>query len=95
MSWINVSKKMGLGKGLACFSLLLLMLLHLQITTPCCAANKFSRFKSEAAAAASSNSDKSTTSINGRFKGKELDGDEIFGADKRKVNTGPNPLHNR
>lgn len=92
MSWTNVSKKqMGLGKGLACFSLLLLMLLQLQITTttPCCAANKFSRFKSEAAAAAAS-------SINGRFKGKELqDGDEIFGADKRKVNTGPNPLHNR
>ena len=26
---------------------------------------------------------------------KDIDGDEVFGAEKRKVYTGPNPLHNR
>lgn len=79
------------------FSLLLLsMLLHLQITTiPCCAPasnenmHKSNNFK---AAEASSSSLKKT---NGGFLGK-LDGaDEVFAGDKRKVNTGSNPLHNR
>lgn len=34
-------------------------------------------------------------SNNNQNNNAEEDGDEIFGVDKRKVHTGPNPLHNR
>lgn len=94
------NKQMGPKKDqklAACYSLLLLsMCLHLQITTiPCCApAGNDNTHKSNnvKAAGALSSSLKKT---NGGFLGK-LDGaDETFATDKRKVNTGPNPLHNR
>lgn len=93
-------KQMGLKKDqklAACFSLLLItMLLHLQITiSPCCCVHasnqnihKSSSYK--AAPATSHNKIKGSG-----FLGKVDGEDEIFGSDKRKVNTGPNPLHNR
>ncbi|WOH06350.1 hypothetical protein DCAR_0625776 [Daucus carota subsp. sativus] len=90
---------MGLKKDqklAACFSLLLLtMLLHLQFTIYPCrvdASNENthkSRSFKPAAAATSNNK------IKKGFFGKVDGEDEIFGSDKRKVNTGPNPLHNR
>lgn len=87
---------MGLRKlELACFSVLLLMLLQLESgTTPCFAdkyENKFSF---------NGGSDKNSFKARDGFKKipskKDGDGDdEIFGGEKRKVYTGPNPLHNR
>ncbi|KAH7844425.1 hypothetical protein Vadar_027858 [Vaccinium darrowii] len=79
---------------LACLSLLLLMMLiELEITTPCLADNKFSKFKGR------SQSDLNSLKHQKDFKGKEhkngVQFDDVFGAEKRKVYTGPNPLHNR
>jgi hypothetical protein len=36
-----------------------------------------------------------SNSVGGLKRNANKDGNEIFGADKRKVYTGPNPLHNR
>ncbi|KAJ0042720.1 hypothetical protein Pint_18506 [Pistacia integerrima] len=67
-------------------------MLLLQLETPCYAEGfaKFSRFK-----AGPGNSHSQHTSVRG-FKAHPVKkGDEVFGAEKRKVYTGPNPLHNR
>lgn len=92
-------KQMGLKKDqklAACFSLLLLtMLLHLQITiSPCCCVDASNQNVHQ------STSFKAAPTSNNKIKGSgflgKVDGeDEIFGSDKRKVKTGPNPLHNR
>lgn len=78
--------------GLVILSLLLLTLLQLR-TTPCNAAEKarFDRFK------AGSTSEFKHFQSRAGFKGKnaDKDGKESFGEEKRKVYTGPNPLHNR
>lgn len=92
-------KQMGLKKDqklAACFSLLLVtMLLHLQISiyiSPCCVhASSENIHKSSSFKAAPTSYNK----IKGGLLGKVDGEDEIFGSDKRKVNTGPNPLHNR
>lgn len=94
------NKQMKLQKDhkfAACYSLLLLsMLLHLQMTTiPCCAPasneniHRSNNFK--AAGASSTPLKKTSGGALGKFDGS----DEIFTGDKRKVNTGSNPLHNR
>ncbi|BAT85108.1 hypothetical protein VIGAN_04260700 [Vigna angularis var. angularis] len=77
--------------------LLLLLLLLLFSTTPCHAAAgkaRFERFK-----AASSASEFKPFNFRGaadlQGNGAHKEGDQVFGADKRKVYTGPNPLHNR
>lgn len=85
---------MGLWRNLACLSLLLLILFQLEATKSSAEDHhgKFSSFKvgsvpSTEAARAHKN-----------FRGnadKDSADDEIFGGDKRKVYTGPNPLHNR
>ncbi|XWS57170.1 hypothetical protein CRYUN_Cryun09bG0150200 [Craigia yunnanensis] len=84
---------MSLRKCLACLSLLLLMLQ--QFETPCFAGvhDKLNRFKAGFGAGLSHN----FKSQGGPFKGSDTgkDGDDIFGAEQRKVYTGPNPLHNR
>lgn len=90
MNWVIRKEQMGLRRGLACFSLLLLILSVLE--TPCSAVGyaKFSRFKG------GSDSELNPAKSNNGFKGNvDKDGNEIFGAEKRKVHTGPNPLHNR
>lgn len=97
---VVVSKKRMMGcccfccwRELALFSLLLLVVLQMEAKS-CYAAEKakISSFKLDA----SSSSSSSSTVMNGHkgFKG-NADSEEIFGADKRKVYTGPNPLHNR
>ena len=76
---------------LTCLSLLLLLLL-LQLKAPCFAdgSGRFSRFKGGYGA------ELKPVKPHGGFKANAgKDADEIFGADKRKINTGPNPLHNR
>ncbi|KAB1222178.1 hypothetical protein CJ030_MR2G023441 [Morella rubra] len=83
---------MGLRTELACLSLLLLMLLQLE--TPCLAggSGRFSSLKG----GSGSGSEINPVKPHGAYKGNaDKDADEIFGADKRKVYTGPNPLHNR
>lgn len=83
-------KRMGLRREIACLSLLLLMILPLE--TPCLAAGsgRLNRFKGGSGFQV--NPVKPHGSITGNA---EKDADAIFGADKRKVYTGPNPLHNR
>lgn len=81
---------MGLKTELACLSLLLLMLL--QFETACFAEGyeKFGRFKG------GSGSVLGPVKAQSGFKGNaDKHDDEVFGVEKRKVYTGPNPLHNR
>lgn len=81
--------------GFVIISLLLLMLLLLS-TTPCNTAEKarFDRFKG-----GSSSFGLKSSELHGGLQGNSANkhggGDQVFGADKRKVYTGPNPLHNR
>ncbi|XVE95741.1 hypothetical protein REPUB_Repub02eG0125500 [Reevesia pubescens] len=94
MTWALRKKQMSLRRGLACLSLLLLMLL--QFETRCYAGvyDKLNRFKVGSGAGLSP----PFKSPQGGFKGSNTgrkDGDGIFGAEQRKVYTGPNPLHNR
>ncbi|KAK8649203.1 hypothetical protein V6N13_129937 [Hibiscus sabdariffa] len=90
MCWVLSNNQMLiLRTRLACMSLLLLMLL--QFHTPCHAGlyDKLNRFKPRSGAGLSPQ----PPGFQGSNTGK--DGDDIFGAEKRKVYTGPNPLHNR
>ncbi|QCD97065.1 hypothetical protein DEO72_LG6g1775 [Vigna unguiculata] len=81
---------------------LLLLLLLLFSTTPCHAAAaagkaRFQRFKG-ASSSSSSASEFKPFNFHGadlEGNGAHKEGDQVFGADKRKVYTGPNPLHNR
>ncbi|KAG5043239.1 hypothetical protein AAZX31_03G109800 [Glycine max] len=81
--------------------LLLLLLLLLLSTTPCHAAARKARF--DTLKGGSSSDDEFKFKPSNNFHGTGLqgntnaqkDGDQVFGADKRKVYTGPNPLHNR
>ena len=93
---LGLSKKqkqmMGVRKELACLSLLLLLML-LQLQSSCFAEGygRFSGFKVGSGSG-------SELKPSGAFKGnpdKDKDGDEVFAAEKRRVYTGPNPLHNR
>ena len=65
----------------------------LQLKTPCYADGygKFNRIFKRSAPS-------TTLKTYGGFEGKNADkngGDDVFGAEKRRVYTGPNPLHNR
>ncbi|XVF07085.1 hypothetical protein REPUB_Repub06bG0107100 [Reevesia pubescens] len=95
MTWALRKNQMSLiRRGLACLSLLLLLLL--QFETPCNAApnGKLNRFKAGSGAGwLSTPHFKSQGGFKGSNTGK--DGEDIFGTEKRKVYTGPNPLHNR
>ncbi|KAF3442161.1 hypothetical protein FNV43_RR16077 [Rhamnella rubrinervis] len=87
---VKSKKQMGLKTELACLSLLLLVLLLLE--TACFAEGygKIGRFKG------GSGSVLGPVKSQSGFKGNaHKDGDEVFGVEKRKVYTGPNPLHNR
>ncbi|KAK3218102.1 hypothetical protein Dsin_012072 [Dipteronia sinensis] len=104
---VLVVKQKGLMRRrseLACLYLLLLLML-LQLETSCCTHHdhdnhihggysRFNRFNG-----GSGSHQLPAASSYGAFKGNNVDNkngdDEIFGADKRKVYTGPNPLHNR
>lgn len=102
MSWGFHKGKFHMGIGRSsesasclCFLLLLLLLLLLEMN-PCSADGntKFPRGKKGFhstlnAAKIHENGSK------GMGTGKEFSGDEVFGAEKRRVYTGPNPLHNR
>ncbi|KAI4348584.1 hypothetical protein L6164_009292 [Bauhinia variegata] len=78
-------------KQMALVILSLILLALLQLRTPCNAAGK-SRFK------IASTSHLKPSKFHGGLKGNADNkdkSDDLFGADKRKVHTGPNPLHNR
>ena len=103
MIWVTRKKQMGLKREelLACLSILLLIMSHLQTSCFAVGYGKFSRFKGGRGWSASSsdhNHLSTSANSNGVFRGKAHNNkgsDEIFGAEKRKVYTGPNPLHNR
>lgn len=99
INWVARKKEMGvLRRELACLSLLLLLLLSVmsQLETPCHAVGygKFSGVKGGSGSELKNNPAMSD-SIGGLKRNANKDGNEIFGAEKRKVYTGPNPLHNR
>ncbi|KAL6988048.1 hypothetical protein U1Q18_013795 [Sarracenia purpurea var. burkii] len=88
---------MSMRKELACLSLLLLILIEL--LTPCFGDGnnkEFSRFKG-GVGSDQRNSQKGFKGNSGNKKHSNGDGDDddVFGGEKRKVYTGPNPLHNR
>ncbi|KAG7947780.1 hypothetical protein I3843_14G111500 [Carya illinoinensis] len=104
----SLKQIMGLifRKELACFSLLLLVLFLflLQISTSSAADHvsaTFATFKAKAGSAASKVSSIDVESINGSIGSRDKDHEDagdhahVFGDEKRKVFTGPNPLHNR
>jgi len=77
---------------------LLLLLLLLLSTTPCHAAARKVRFERFKGASSSSASEFKPFNFHGadlQGNSAHKEGDQVFGADKRKVYTGPNPLHNR
>lgn len=99
VNWVTRKKEMGvLRRELACLSLLLLLLLLIMslLETPCYAVGygKFSSVKGGSSSELRNNPAMSN-SVGGLKRNANKDGNEIFGADKRKVYTGPNPLHNR
>ncbi|KAJ6316825.1 hypothetical protein OIU78_019997 [Salix suchowensis] len=75
---------------------LLLLLIMSQLEAPCYAVGH-GRFGSSNGGSISElkNSPARSTNIGGLKGNADKDGGEIFGAEKRKVYTGPNPLHNR
>nr|KYP70443.1 hypothetical protein KK1_009663 [Cajanus cajan] len=73
--------------------LILLLVLLLLTTIPCHASARKPRF--DRFSGGSSASEFNPSNFHGAsFEGNK-EGDQVFGADKRKVYTGPNPLHNR
>lgn len=83
----------------ACLSLHLLLLLLVIMSlleTPCYAVGygKFSSVKGGSRSELRNNPAMSN-GVGGHKRNANKDGNEIFGGDKRKVYTGPNPLHNR
>ncbi|KAL6997680.1 hypothetical protein U1Q18_007806 [Sarracenia purpurea var. burkii] len=92
MTWV-FSKK-----HLACLSLLVMMMVEMETSPPCFAdgCTKLSRFKG-GRSGSEMNSLKPNKGFNGHAckDGDDDDDDDAFGAEKRKVYTGSNPLHNR
>ncbi|ONH94795.1 hypothetical protein PRUPE_7G031000 [Prunus persica] len=87
-------KQMSLKTELACLSLLVLILLQLE--TPSLAAGNEKSTTVKAAPTKASEFNPAKPQVGGFKRNAEKDGnDEIFGADKRTIYTGPNPLHNR
>ncbi|EOY32845.1 Uncharacterized protein TCM_040867 [Theobroma cacao] len=89
---------MGLSKKFTCFYLLLLLLLLLLFQLESSTDHGSARHASFKPVSASSRHFRPLESSHGGFQGdahRAKDGDEVFGDEKRKVHTGPNPLHNR
>ncbi|KAL3533513.1 hypothetical protein ACH5RR_007034 [Cinchona calisaya] len=93
MACLFIKEQMGLWRKLACLSLLLLMLFQLA-TIKCYAEDQQGEFSSFRVGYVPSPSHKDFKRNADKEDGSPPD-NEIFGADKRKVYTGPNPLHNR
>ena len=92
-----MTQQMGLRKKFSCFYLLLLLLLLLlfQLESSTSTLDHGSgRHGSFKPVPASSQQFRPVQS-HGGFEAGNHDDDEVFGDEKRKVHTGPNPLHNR
>ncbi|KAL6341928.1 hypothetical protein AAG906_038173 [Vitis piasezkii] len=98
------SRKKHLGlmrkmrKECCCFFLLMLLLLsqassssadHGSAAAAAAAAPRFGSFRGGSAASELTHVESATST------GNKKDGDAVFGDEKRKIYTGPNPLHNR
>ncbi|KAG6682551.1 hypothetical protein I3842_13G148500 [Carya illinoinensis] len=93
--WVILSVKqiiMGLRKELTCFSILLLVLLLLKISSSVDGSATFGTFKTGSASKLRNEKSKGAF---GRDKDEDGDQSHVFGDEKRRVYTGPNPLHNR
>ncbi|XP_052173701.1 uncharacterized protein LOC127789011 [Diospyros lotus] len=86
---------MMMRKELACLSLILLMLIELELSSPCFAEGYYNRFKGGTGGGGGGSSAASPKPQKGFKRSNGDQDDDLFGADKRKVYTGPNPLHNR
>ncbi|CAL0323528.1 unnamed protein product [Lupinus luteus] len=83
--------------GFLFISFFLLMLLLLSTTSSSSTAEKarrFDRFRGGSSSSSDLKSSEFHVGVQGNKADKHI-GDQVFGADKRKVYTGPNPLHNR
>ncbi|KAI4305900.1 hypothetical protein L6164_029231 [Bauhinia variegata] len=83
---------MRLIMGLACFSLLLLVLFLFKTSSAADGSAKFQSFKSGSMSNFSSAGAKQGFRP---YQGKDGTSDEVLNDEKRKIYTGPNPLHNR
>ncbi|GAB4851776.1 hypothetical protein Ancab_031176 [Ancistrocladus abbreviatus] len=82
-------------RQLACLSLLVLMLLPSETPVFADGHGRFNKLKS---GSSSSSSEHNYVKGQSFFKGnakKNADDDVVFDDEKRKIHTGPNPLHNR
>lgn len=86
----NKNKNMG-------FVILLILLVMLLSNASCQAATTKARFERFKGGAFASKFKSSSSSSSSKFHGVNKNGDQqqVFDGDKRKVYTGPNPLHNR
>ncbi|XVF69535.1 hypothetical protein PTKIN_Ptkin11bG0089700 [Pterospermum kingtungense] len=98
----NMKQQMGLSKKFTCFYLLLLLLFQLESSTSAHDHGSASRHGSFKPVSASSQQIRPVESHGGfaagnhNHRGKDGDDDHgVYGDEKRKVHTGPNPLHNR
>ncbi|KAK3443652.1 hypothetical protein EUGRSUZ_B03753 [Eucalyptus grandis] len=83
---------MGSGKEFACFSLLFLLLLLLEASITVDGSARFASFRTKPSPSGLSPVMPDNASFGGARYG---EGDGPFGDEKRRVYTGPNPLHNR
>lgn len=94
-------KQMGVTKGFAAASfsvLLLVLILLLVLQTSTSSAHASAKFGSYKTSTVSDHRLSSAESNAGFVVGgvKDIeDGDSLFGDEKRRIHTGPNPLHNR
>lgn len=93
MIFAKIKKQMGL-----LIPSLLLLTMLLLLVSPCNAAGRARLHRFKAHGSPNNNSELKAFHFGGGHQGQEhqdVDGDGVFKADKRKVYTGPNPLHNR
>lgn len=86
--FVFLEKNMGIGKVLVCLFLLLILLLYVEAAYHGGGNSQFSKFKGSSCSGSAKKAHKNGENA-------EKDCAEIFGAEKRRVYTGPNPLHNR
>ncbi|KAF9594131.1 hypothetical protein IFM89_028385 [Coptis chinensis] len=85
-------RQMGVRKEMACLFLLLLIILHLETSCIAVTSGRFARLRG--GHGSNKFPIKSSRGVIGR-NGDKDDGGGVFDVDKRRIHTGPNPLHNR
>lgn len=93
----NMKQQMGLSKKFTCFYLLLLLLLLLlfQLKSSTSSTHDHGSFKPVSASSHQQFRGGFEAGNHDHHRVKDDDHDGVFDDEKRKVHTGPNPLHNR